>query len=280
MNRIKIAIASPILVATLIFAYGYIGHESVTAAAAAENVYAGPGFPQGTRFLLSSHWSGPTDVNLAQNRYPGVSAAEVSLRRQFFRQMIGDGEIKMPEYVESGETPVNLLETEKIELNKVRLSTQSTRGQQPPIPYEDHGACPFECCTYRQWTVKTRTLIRQDRNASSPAIFTLQRGERVTGMTGVVITTQSGQARALKPASIGGMKVRPGEVVYLLTYAGEGSYNVWYKGKVEEIAIEGDDVFKLIREPQSVWWVKVRNRKGQIGWTNLTRNFDGMDACG
>ena len=102
----------------------------------------------------------------------------------------------------------------------------------------------------------------------------------MTGMTGVVITTQPGLARALKAASIGGMMLRPGEVVYLLTYAGEGSYKVWYRGKVEEIAIEGDDVFKLIQEPQSVWWVKVKNRKGQIGWTNMTRNFDGMDACG
>ncbi len=314
-----------------------------------------------------------SDANLAQNTYPGLSAAEVNLRRQLFRQMIADGEIKYQECVEWGETdPVKLLETKKMDINgdgipelvvsgtgcafqgarmgtqwiyrrsgiaferlatigaanniiplntstngyrdlkvayppgntypefseifrfdgrryldpqeqqkaKNRLSNQTPRGQQPPIPYEDHGACPFECCTYRRWTVKTRTLVRQDRNASSPISFTLQRGERVTGMTGVVITTQPGLARALKPASIGRLQVRQGEIVYLLTYAGEGSYKVWYRGKVEEIAIEGDDVFTLIREPLSIWWVKVKNSKGQIGWTNQTSNFDEMDACG
>src|SRR6476661_2097404 len=29
----------------------------------------------------------------------------------------------------------------------------------PPMPYIDKGACPFECCTYRQWSVKQPTAV-------------------------------------------------------------------------------------------------------------------------
>ncbi len=156
----------------------------------------------------------------------------------------------------------------------------ATTANQPPTPYEDHGACPFECCTYRRWTVKAQTAVRQDRHGSSPVAFTLRRGERVTGMTGVVITTQPGQARVLKPTVIGGLQVRSGETVHLLTYIGEGFYKVWYKGKVEELPIVGEGGFTIIRAPKAVWWVKVKNSKGQIGWTDQTNNFNGMDACG
>jgi hypothetical protein len=32
---------------------------------------------------------------------------------------------------------------------------------------------------------------------------------------------------------------------------------------------------------QTVWWVKVRNAAGLVGWTLVDENFDGadMDAC-
>jgi len=35
------------------------------------------------------------------------------------------------------------------------------------------------------------------------------------------------------------------------------------------------------RCPQTVWWVKVRNDAGLVGWTLVDENFDGadVDAC-
>lgn len=156
----------------------------------------------------------------------------------------------------------------------------ATTSNQPPTPYEDIGACPFECCRYRQWTVSAQTTVRQERRNDSPAAFTLRRGEKVMGLTGVVITTQPGQARILKATVIGGIQVRSGEIIHLLTYVGEGFYKVWYKGKVEQLEIEGTGGFTIIREPEAVWWVKVKNSRGQIGWTDQTKNFSGMDACG
>ena len=40
------------------------------------------------------------------------------------------------------------------------------------------------------------------------------------------------------------------------------------------------DLFKVIREPKSVWWVKVRNRQGKIGWSREPENFGNIDQCG
>lgn len=155
-----------------------------------------------------------------------------------------------------------------------------TNPNQSPTLYEDPGACPFECCTYRRWTVTAQTSVRQDRQSNSPVAFTLRRGERATGMTGVVITTQPGQARVLKPIVVGGVRVKPGEIVYLLTNLGEGFQKVWYKGKVASIDVSDETIFRQLKRSESVWWVKVKNSKGQIGWTDQTKNFTGMDACG
>jgi hypothetical protein len=163
---------------------------------------------------------------------------------------------------------------------QMRPSISTNNSDIPPTPYEDQGACPFECCSYRRWTVKAQTVVKQDRYRSSPVAFKLRRGERVMGMTGVVITTRPGQARVLKSTVIGGLQARSGETIYLLTYLGEGFYKVWYKDKVEKAEIEGGGGFTIVREPESVWWVKVKNSKGQIGWTDQTNNFNGTDACG
>ncbi len=58
----------------------------------------------------------------------------------------------------------------------------------PPLPYLDWGACPFECCTYREWrTVKAVTVLQERRRKSSVS-FLLKPGDRVVALTGVVVT--------------------------------------------------------------------------------------------
>jgi hypothetical protein len=165
----------------------------------------------------------------------------------------------------------------------VAFFTIATYAQGPPSPYSDRGACPFECCTYRDWTAnKTTTLYRQMRDGSTRA-FTVTKGEVVRGLTGVVITTRSGIATATADMMIGpreNIRVRKGDTLYLLTYQGEGFFKVWYKGRlVTDVEID-EQKMKVTRQPSSVWWVKVRNRKGQIGWSRLPDNFDNKDQCG
>ena len=153
----------------------------------------------------------------------------------------------------------------------------------PPIPYEDNGACPFEGCTYRAWTATTQTAILSDRRDGAPVIFTVKKGEKVTGLTGVVITIVPGEVKVLKPVVVDGSPVRPGETIYLLHYEGEGFYKVWYMGKIA-IPEMGDSDVKFVRKPETVWWVKIRNgrdksvglskQKISAAWANSIRPIE------
>lgn len=37
---------------------------------------------------------------------------------------------------------------------------------------------------------------------------------------------------------------------------------------------------KIVERPQTVWWVQVRNARGQVGWTDAPDKWDGKDALG
>ncbi len=149
----------------------------------------------------------------------------------------------------------------------------------PKLPYEDWGACPFECCTYRDWSVTKDTPIRADRLATSPVVFTAKAGEWVTGTTGVVITTVPGRGEIRSPMPLGNRPAAVGDIVEYLTYQGEGTYRAWFKGQLLD-SVEGYEPIVMTVEPVWTWWVKIRNSKGQIGWTDETGNFGHMDGCG
>ncbi|HYJ45765.1 MAG TPA: hypothetical protein VEV81_04055 [Pyrinomonadaceae bacterium] len=167
----------------------------------------------------------------------------------------------------------------------------------PPQYYEDYGACPFECCTYRRWTVNASTVFYQGRTNNSPALFRAGKGEHVVGLTGVVITLKPGRAVVRKATVLGQdkkkVRVKAGDILYLLHYEGEGVYKFWFGGRIYEANMpfapdmvyqspdaKGVGEVRLISEPQTVWWVKVRNERGQIGWSKQDGHFDDMDACG
>lgn len=160
--------------------------------------------------------------------------------------------------------------------------TGNSFAQTPKMPFADVGACPFECCIYRQWTATKNTVIYQQMRENSPVAFKVKGREKVTGVTGVVITTKAGTVKALKNFTFSNNKisVKAGNLFYLLTYRGEGFFLIWYKGKKFEDEILDENTMKLLSEPKSVWWVKIKNRKGQIGWTKMPENFDNKDSCG
>ena len=170
----------------------------------------------------------------------------------------------------------------------------------PPLPYEDVGACPFECCTYREWIANKNTPLHRNRNNNTPVVFRVTPRERVQGVTGVVITTRAGEIRIRRAITIQAysprgdntsrsIQARPGDIVYLLTSQGEGSYKAWFKGQL--IIINAIDVMEQnqrgsagtgsnIPQTTSTWWVQIKNRRGQTGWTDQPGNFDNKDACG
>ncbi|MBK8507593.1 MAG: hypothetical protein IPL51_02820 [Candidatus Competibacteraceae bacterium] len=147
-----------------------------------------------------------------------------------------------------------------------------------PTSFEDYGVCPLECCRYREWTVNKTTALRAQRSDKAPVVFTAKKNDTVNGLTGVVITTEAGQAKLLKPLMLNGERVKKGELVHLLTPLGKNNYKIWYRGKRVRDFKDMNNL-ETLRPPVSVWWVKVKNDKGQIGWSNQPEHFDGKELC-
>lgn len=134
----------------------------------------------------------------------------------------------------------------------------------PPTLYVDKGACPFECCTYRQWTVRRDTPVYDSVNGAK-VVGVARRGSRVQGVTGEVHTV---------PLRT---KLKNGKEVYMLTRLGEGFWKVWDHGRVLE---SDDDNLNKGPGPKSTWWVRIKLPNGVTGWSKSPDNFGNMDACG
>jgi hypothetical protein len=164
----------------------------------------------------------------------------------------------------------------------------------PPNPYLDWGACPFECCVYGKWRVLRRTTVLTRRQTGAPKAFQLEAGEEVTVSTGVVVTTRPGRIKVLQPVILGEapnpVSLKPGDLIYILHYKGEGYDLLWFNGhtfgdqihmdRLGPIQINGADALQVLELPTTDWWVKVTNGVGQVGWSILPEDFGGNDACG
>jgi hypothetical protein len=162
-------------------------------------------------------------------------------------------------------------------------------ADQPPGFFVDRGACPFECCQYGAWTVTKATVAYARPDVRSPKVATLTTGTRVTALTGEVHTRPS-RFVVTKPHE----RYRPGDVLWVYTYLGEGVFTVWFKGEMVEQAL-GFSPYggtsgtrcdvpecwgRLDHELRSTWWVNIETADGRVGWSNQAEHFGGKDACG
>ena len=157
----------------------------------------------------------------------------------------------------------------------------------PTVPYESPGACPFECCVYREWTVEQDTDVFGDYRKPTSVNFRVRRGETVTALTGVVVTTKLGMAIVRSPRASLASFFKPGERFDVIHHVSEGHWKYWFNGyfdvkpMAETKQCPGPACeFELVQEPQTVWWANVRARNGREGWTREPRHFGNKDRCG
>ena len=164
----------------------------------------------------------------------------------------------------------------------------------PPVPFEDIGACPFEGCVYRDWTARAPVQVLAARSSDASAAFQVRAGEHVTAVTGVVVTVRAGRVQFDVPqrltTSAGVLEVLPGQTLYLLTYQGEGFTTAWFKGTVYRDVDTSSFMNgvcekaptrcsgRVLEQSRTEWWVQVRNKAGQTGWTRESEKFDGKNA--
>jgi hypothetical protein len=161
-------------------------------------------------------------------------------------------------------------------------ATPTTFAHTPGFPREDHGAYPFECRQYGGWTGRAPTLARVQPDRRGAEAFRIGRGEVVDALTGVVVTVRPGRARATSALHLDGVTVEAGQEVLVLRPVGEGVFKIWVANRALDARLlpAKDASLRLLSQPKIVWWVQVRNRLGQIGWTDQADRFDGTDACG
>jgi hypothetical protein len=49
------------------------------------------------------------------------------------------------------------------------------QNTKPRLPYLDWGACPFECCTYREWVAIAPIDVYKSRDEKSNVVFKLKK---------------------------------------------------------------------------------------------------------
>ena len=159
----------------------------------------------------------------------------------------------------------------------------------PPVPFEDAGACPFELCTYGEWTTRKAVVARRERRRGSPVVFRVAPGGKVTALTGIVVTLRAGRVQFRVPHEMGSLSgrviVQPGQTLYLLTYEGEGFTKAWFDGRLYD-GLDGSAFFdarcedapdecvgRIVEKPRREWWAQIRNAAGAVGWTDEADTF-------
>src|ERR1051326_9060917 len=74
-------------------------------------------------------------------------------------------------------------------------ATYIAQSKRPDLPFFDWNACPFEGCTYRQWTAQKTVVVYDTSKQGRRAIARVASGDKVVATTGVVITFKPGVIR-------------------------------------------------------------------------------------
>ncbi len=151
-------------------------------------------------------------------------------------------------------------------------------------------ACPFECCTYRDWKATHEIPVYKNELDRGAPIFTLRTGESfhaLTGnvhITGIAVVAVRKKIQGDTPAHT----LLPGDTVVILNSIGEGFFDVWKKdGQVFEV--NGDwagppwqaSPNRQLGNYEKEWWVHVRTFDGREGWMHAdSARFTNADRCG
>ena len=154
------------------------------------------------------------------------------------------------------------------------------------------GACPFECCTYGDWTptgdvpLRARPIQAEAVRAMIPAAQTFAAD---SGFVQVTMVSLVEVTDTVWSDPEGDAPIVPGDTLVVLDYVGEGFWNVWDGERVRQISgfwgaevtpVRGNLITgeRYARE----WWVHATTRTGERGWFNAdsVARLRGVDACG
>lgn len=162
------------------------------------------------------------------------------------------------------------------------------RSRTPPEVLTRRGACPFECCTYREWTALEEISVQAEERGREAPLFTIPAGASFLADSGNVHITGIGLVVAADTIqnAYGEPRLLPGDTAVVLDYLGEGYWRLWHRQEVVEVegfwgAEHPSPRGSLLGRYRSEWWVHIRYQ-GRDGWFQVApgTSFRGADACG
>ncbi len=149
-------------------------------------------------------------------------------------------------------------------------------AEEPPMVngmYVQKDACPGEGCYFGRMQA-TDALDLYDAPGASPKVI----GQVAAGEWMDTLTTQDRLAPLRGVVRIGGENFKVGDVVYMLSYEGEGCSGVWDNGQLkswcdmgEQIPGDPGEVIDWDKSPGPTdgsdgLWVQVKSDKSASGW--------------
>ena len=171
-----------------------------------------------------------------------------------------------------------------------------------PAVFTRWGACPFECCVYRDWVAEAPVVVRAEPRTGSRATDTIAAGERFEADSGFVRITGAQLVIVESPVEAwvheGGARTGAGradtlvagDTLLVLEHLGEGHVMLTHGDdfvSAEQFwATEGWTPFGGARASSrgtygSEWWAQVTRSNGSKGWIDVRgAELANVDACG
>ena len=164
------------------------------------------------------------------------------------------------------------------------------------------GACPFECCIYRDWVAEAPVVVRAEPRRDATVVGTLPAGARFDADTGfvritgaqLVVVTQPVEAWRHRPGRRDGGRpdtIAVGDTLLVLEHLGEGHVMMTHGDDLVSAeqfwaaadgwTPHGGPSGTVIGEHAAEWWARVRTAAGDTGWIDAyASELGNVDACG
>lgn len=147
------------------------------------------------------------------------------------------------------------------------VASSHAKDCHPPQIYVDKGACPGEWCRFGNWKAIKDFAIYQNPKDSRPAIGSIVSGQAINALTAIAYVKP--QEYILSKAN------QETELVWLLTYGGEGFYKVWRQGAIKEMELGFSPYGPVKPVPyEQEWWVQFQMSDGTIGWAQVEEGIE------
>ncbi|MEI9814866.1 MAG: hypothetical protein WDO18_20485 [Acidobacteriota bacterium] len=160
------------------------------------------------------------------------------------------------------------------------IAGAASAEEPPALPFHAKNKCPFEGCVYRAWTALRDVPAYDSPSDTRQRTGTIHKGEKVTGLGGVVITYRPGSIHVDR--DIPEQSLKRGDNILTYTYAGEGFSQVWINGRFYE---EFDISFTkwpdgtgcgnahcaatYVDLGKKIWWAQVKLKSGVTMWIEM-----------